>query len=248
LCQETPATAGRLFVRPQKCENPPNGSQQKNECNYSEQVLVERQTVIDLRAGPGVIPAPKGRKVFDRQQRKGHQNEASAREQAAQRGDGLFIRDDNENHYQIADRLNPSFERDAREIGPENAQEAEGEIDQNRPICFEESEYSAPAMEEDEYRCDQQYAEESPIDWAAIKLDIACVSNRPAQPDLDVRTDLSRFRKKSPPIPAMYTSVASEGFILSLAERYAPARSSHHASKKSRCTSSKLRSLWMALV
>src|SRR5579862_8595392 len=178
-----PTTMRRHFVGPEKRKDAPKRSQEQNEGDYSKHILVKGQAVVHLRSGPRIIGSAKIRIIFNKQQRKRNQNESCAREQAAKCSDRLSIRYNNEDHHNIPNRLNPAFERHVREIGPDDADKAKQEIDQDRPVGSEEPERPPSSMDKNTDSRNQQCREECPINRAAIQLNIGSGSRRNTQPN-----------------------------------------------------------------
>ena len=160
----------------------PECSQRQKEHDESQTILVVGHSGIHWSAIRGVATTEIA-VILNEEHRSGQQKKANAREETFKSGYGLSIRNDDQDHRQVSDGFNPALERNVRMIGPTHAHKTIQKVNQDRPVCGDQSTRPLAPPDKDNYRSGQEEAEKERVDGTTIKLDIRPVGRSDAQPE-----------------------------------------------------------------
>ena len=116
-----------------------------------------------------VSPA-EGGVVLDQQDGHGNQHKSGPSEKSLKRSGRIPIGEDDQDHCQIAQVLDPSLERYDWEIGPNDAYGTIGNKQNNWPICSQDGGYPSFSAEKHNQANGQKSRKHNAVKWAAFEV------------------------------------------------------------------------------
>ena len=137
MSDERSSSVGFLRVL-QRQEDTPNRSHSEQQADNPEFVLTGCDTYVIRKSKMAIVYSPHCGVVLDQQNRYRHQKKTYPRQESLDRGKGVLIGQDDQNHGEVAQGLDPALEGHVGEVGPEGAYSAIEEKHEDRSIRSQE--------------------------------------------------------------------------------------------------------------
>ena len=137
MSDERSSSVGFLRVL-QRQEDTPNRSHSEQQADNPEFVLTGCDTYVIRKSKMAIVYSPHCGVVLDQQNRYRHQKKTYPRQESLDRGKGVLIGQDDQNHGEVAQGLDPALKRHIRVVGPKDAQRTVEKEHDDRGICSQE--------------------------------------------------------------------------------------------------------------